>query len=334
MSVRALILAPFSAPYLTRLRRYGEVTYDSWLDTDRIYGPEELGARIALIGADVLVVEADFVFEELFDAVPGLRFVGVCRNALNQIDIESAAEHGVVVTHAVRRNTRAVAEMTLALMLALARQVPRAHAFVAGGGWVDPAEGYRSLRGRELAGSTVGVVGVGQIGRRVTRICRLLGAQVLAHDPRLTPVRIRAAGATPASLDEVARRSDWVTLHVSVDEGTAGMIGESFLEKMRPGSYLVNTSGGAAVDTGALVAALELGRIAGAALDVFEGQPLPLSSPLLSAPNVILTPHIAGATAETVERQSRMMTLEIECFVSGRPLRHAVNPSVDPGRVR
>ncbi|MHB8376155.1 MAG: NAD(P)-dependent oxidoreductase [Dehalococcoidia bacterium] len=332
--MRALILAPFSDRFLARLRRSGEVTYESWLDTQRIYGPDELGARIAGAGVDVLVVEADFVFEELFDVAPGLRLIGVCRNALNQIDVKSATEHGVVVTQARGRNTNAVAEMTLALMLALARQIPRAHAFVSGGAWRDPVAGYRLLRGTEIAGSTVGIIGCGQIGRAVVRKCVALGARVLAYDPLVPPARLRSLGAAPASLADIARRSDWVTVHVPVDEGTAGMIDSVFLGRMRPTAYVINTSGGPVVDTGALVAALASGRIAGAALDVFDGHPLPLSSPLLSAPNVILTPHIGGATAETVERQSRIMTSEIERLLAGRPLRHAVNPEADPARGR
>ncbi|MGH7621700.1 MAG: 3-phosphoglycerate dehydrogenase, partial [Gemmatimonadaceae bacterium] len=122
--MRALILAPFADRWLSRLRRLGDVTYESWLDTHRIYDPEELGARLAASGTDVLVVEADFIFEELFESAPGLRLVGICRNALNQVDLEAAAEHGVQITHAPGRNTNAVAEMTLGLMLALARQIP------------------------------------------------------------------------------------------------------------------------------------------------------------------------------------------------------------------
>ncbi len=330
--MRALILAPFAERWLARLSRHGDVTYESWLDTHRIFDPEELGSRIAESRTDVLVVEADFLFEELFDLAAGLRLVGICRNALNQVDIASATEHGVVITHAPGRNTNAVAEMTVGLMLALCRQIPRAHAFVAGGGWRDPVAGYRTLRGTEIAGSTVGIVGFGQIGRAVAAKCTALGARVVAHDPLLGPSRIRAAGAEPASLDEVAQSSQWVTVHVPVNEGTTRMIGAEFFGKMRRDAFFINTSGGAIVETDALVAALTSRAIAGGALDVFEGHPLPLGSPLLGAPNVILTPHIAGATAETVDRQSRMITSEIERLLAGRPLRYAVNAEADPAR--
>jgi D-3-phosphoglycerate dehydrogenase len=138
-----------------------------------------LGERLAKEEFAFLVVEADFVFPETFEAAPNLRWVGVCRNALNQVDIPSATEHGIAVSHARGRNTNAVAEMTLGLMLSLARHIPQAHTLVSGAGWRDPALGYRRLRGREIAGSTVGIVGFGQIGREVTAKCVALGARVL-----------------------------------------------------------------------------------------------------------------------------------------------------------
>jgi D-3-phosphoglycerate dehydrogenase len=322
--VRALVLAPFDEVSLARLRALGDVVYESWLETRRLQDPDELGERLARDGVDVLVVEADFVFEEVFDRAPALRLVGVCRNALNQVDLESAAEHGVLVTHAPGRNTNAVAEMTLALMLALARRIVPAHQLVAGGGWRDPAAGYLLMRGREIAGSTVGVVGFGQIGREVARRCITLGARVVVHDP-LVPVRdVQALGCDAVALAELASRSDFVTLHVPENDATYRMIDGAFLSAMQRDAYLINTSVGAVVDTPALVDALESGRIAGAALDVFEGQPLPISSPLLSAPNVILTPHIGGATTETVERHSRIIAEEIERMVAGEPLQHEV----------
>jgi phosphoglycerate dehydrogenase-like enzyme len=204
--------------------------------------------------------------------------------------------------------------------------VTRAHALVSGGGWRDPSLGYRALRGRELAGATAGIVGFGQIGREVARKCVALGMSVVAYDP-LVPARdIEALGGRAASLEDLAAEADFVTLHVPDIESARGVAGREFIARMKPDACLVNTSVGAAVDALALVQALEGGSIAGAALDVFEGQPLPLSSALMSAPNVILTPHIGGATVETVERHSRIMVAEIQRFVRGEPLRHLVNP--------
>jgi phosphoglycerate dehydrogenase-like enzyme len=332
--MRALILAPFSDDCLARLCRRGDVVHDSWLDTGRLQDPAALGARLSADRFDVLVVEADFVFEEVFEQARELRLVGICRNALNQVDIDAATAHGVAVTHAPGRNTSAVAELTLGMMLALARRIPDAHRLVAGGGWGDPTAGYRLFRGREVAGSTVGVIGFGQIGREVARLCVALGARVLAHDPFVPEEEIRQQGATRASLDEIAQASDFVTLHVSDADQTRRMIDAAFLGRMKRSAFLVNTSSGSAVDADALAAALEDGAIAGAALDVFEGQPLPASSPLMSAPRLLLTPHIGGATEETIARHSLMITEEIERLLDGQPLRHLVNPDYVHARDR
>ena len=324
--MRALVLAPFSDRQLARLRRLMQVDYESWIDTNRLQDPDELGARLAAEDVGVLIVEADFVFEEVFAAGSTLRLVGVCRNALNQVDIASATEHGVAVTHARGRNTNAVAEMTLGLIFTLSRQIPRAHAFVAAGEWRDPAAGYRRFRGREIAGSTVGVVGFGQIGREVARLCVALGARVLVHEPFVPERQIWALRARPATLAAIAKTSDFITLHVPDGPATQHLIDAGFLARMKRGAFLINTSGGAVVEPVALVEALAAGTIAGAALDVFAGQPLPLASPLLAAPNLILTPHIGGATAETIERHSRMMVDKVGRLLAGKPLRHVVNP--------
>jgi D-3-phosphoglycerate dehydrogenase len=327
MRMRALVLAPFEPSALTRLRgRLDSVVHESWLDTRRLHDPEDLGRLLADGGFEILVVEADFVFEETFELAPRLQLVGVCRNALNHVDLDAAATHGVVVTHTPGRNTNAVAEMTLALILSLARRIPQAHAVVSGAGWRDPTLGYRALRGREVAGSTVGVLGIGQIGREVARLSAALGARVISHDPFVPDRAIVSLGARPVSLDELLAESDFVTIHVAENERTVRMVDSGFIEAMRPGAYLVNTSGGSVVDPAALAAALSAGRIAGAALDVFEGHPLPPSSPLCTAPNLILTPHLGGATDETAARHSLMITEEIERFLDGEPLRHAITP--------
>lgn len=332
--MRALILAPFSDDGLARLRRRGDVVHESWLDTGRLQDPAALGARLASDRFDVLVVEADFVFEEVFEQARELRLVGICRNALNQVDVDAATAHGVAITHAPGRNTNAVAEMTLGMMLALARRIPDAHRLVAGGGWGDPTAGYRLFRGREIADSTVGVIGFGQIGRAVARLCVALGARVLAHDPFVPEEEIRQQGAVRASLDEIARASDFVTLHVADTDQTRRMIDAAFLERMKQSAFLINTSSGSAVDVDALVGALEKGTLAGAALDVFEGQPLPASSLLMLAPRLLLTPHIGGATEETIARHSLMITEEIESLLDGQPLRHLVNPAYVHARDR
>ncbi len=332
--MRALILAPFSERALSRLGARIDAVHESWLDTRRIYDPDELGARLRDEGFGALIVEADFVFEEVFDAAPDLRFVGVCRNALNHVDLAAAAERGVVVVHAPSRNSIAVAELTLGLMLALARRIPVADAYVRQGRWLDPAEPYRTLRGREIAGSTVGVVGLGQIGSEVARRAAALGARVLASDPFVSKRRAAALGATLVPLPSLMRRSDFVTVHVALTGSTSRLVDARMMDRMKPTAVLVNTAAAAALDYAALAERLETGRIAGAALDVFEGQPLPASSPLLRVPNLLLTPHIGGATDETVERHSRMIGGDLLRFLDGRPPLHPAAASPMPAHAR
>jgi D-3-phosphoglycerate dehydrogenase len=326
--MRALILAPFAERYLQRLRRSLEVTYDSWTESRRLHSPDELAARLRQEDASILVLEADFVFDEVFDAAPGLRLVAVCRNAFNQVDVDAATERGILVVHTPGRNAAAVAEHTLALMLALARHMVSAHRLVVEGRWRDPMEPYLTFQGQELAGSVVGIVGLGHIGREVAVRLRALGARVLAYDPYVPSRRMEGVGVTSVGLPELMRRSDFVTIHAVLTEESEGLVNEALLHLMKPQAYLVNTGAAAVVDQVALVRCLEERRIAGAALDVFEGQPLPASSPYLKLDNVILTPHIGGATRETVTRHSRMITEDIERFLRGLPPRRLVNPEV------
>jgi D-3-phosphoglycerate dehydrogenase len=255
-----------------------------------------------------------------------LRLVGVCRNAFHQVDVDAASERGVLVVHTPARNAIAVAELTLALMLALARHLVPAHRLVAEGRWRDPVEPYFTFQGCELAGSVVGIIGLGHVGREVATRLRLLGTRVMAYDPYVPPRRLRALGVRPAGLANLMRRSDFVTIHAALTEESEGSVDETLLRLMKPQAYLINTGAAAVVDSAALVRCLEERRIAGAALDVFEGQPLPASSPYLRLDNVILTPHIGGATTETVERHSRMITEDIERFLQGLRPRRLVNP--------
>lgn len=325
--MKVLILAPFASSQLERLRKLGvEVVYENWLESGRLQDPEALGARLRDEGFEALIVEGDFVFAETMEVAPGLRFVGICRNALNHVDLEAAATHGVAVSHARGRNTNAVAELTIGLMVSLLRGIVPAHGLVSGGGWRDPVAGVRLFRGKEIAGSAVGVVGCGQIGRAVTEKLVGLGAKVTVYDPYVPAKHVVAMGAKAVpNIAQLAKASEIVTVHAAENRGTVKMINAAFLSKLHAGAYLISTSAGSVVDAEAVVAALESGRLAGAALDVFDGHPLPASSPLLSAPNLLLTPHIGGATEETVERHSRMMVGEIERLLGGRPLRLQVN---------
>ena len=295
------------------------------MDSGRIHDPEELAAKLNERHASILVIEVDFVFEEVFEAAPHLEFVGICRAATNHVDIEAATANGVVVVNTPGRNAQAVAEHALGLMLALARRIPEGHNYVVGGRWVNPVGPYVELRGVELAGRTLGIVGLGAIGRRLAGLAGAIGMTCVAYDPY---VESPPPGVSLKDLDEVMSCADFVTIHAPLTTDTDGMIDSRRLALMKPTAYLVNLSGAGIVDRDGLTAALESRAISGAALDVFETQPIAPNHPLLSLDNVVLTPHLAGATDETIERHSMMMASDIVRFLDGvRPV-NLVNPAV------
>ena len=326
--MNVLILAPFATSALERLRRRASVVYQSWLESRRLYDPEELVERLNHDKASALVVEADFVMEETMSAAQGLRFVGVCRNSVSQVDVGAATARGILVVNTPGRNSAAVAEHTLGLMLAIARHIPRSHQAIVSGKWDDPLSAYVDYRGTELAGKTAGLVGFGGIGREVAKRLLALGMRVIAYDPLVKPEAARALGVTLVDLDTLVHEADFVSLHAPDIAETEGTLSAKRITAMKRTAYLINTASAALVDNEALARALREHRIAGAALDVHESHPLPPTSPFLSLDNVVLTPHIGGATAETVERHSRLMADDLERFMDGlRPL-HLVNPSV------
>ena len=231
------------------------------------------------------MVESDFLFEELFEAAEGvLRLAAICRAALNQVDLESATDRGVTVLHTPGRNAQAVAELVLGLVLSLARHIPQAHSYVGTGHWEDPTEPYRLFQGQEVAGATLGIIGLGEIGKRVARLGRGLGMRALAYDPYVRAGTRGTAGVTLASLEAVLRESDFVTAHVPETPETEGLLNAERLRVMRPTAYLVNVTSPGVVDTEALAAALRDGRLAGAAMDVHETHPIPPRHPFWVCP--------------------------------------------------
>ena len=324
-NLHGLVLAPFAEGELRRLRARLDVEYESWMESRRMHDPEELAAKLNGLGASVLLVELDFVFEEVFEAVPSLKFVGICRAATSHVDIEVATANGVAVVNTPGRNAQAVAEHALGLMLSLARRIPDGHSYVTGARWLNPVEPYVEMRGVELGGRTLGIVGLGAIGRRLAEMAMAIGMKCIAFDPY---VDAPLAGVYLKELDEVLAGSDFVSIHAPLTSQTEGLIDSRGLSLMKPTAYLVNLSDARIVDRGGLVDALESKAIAGAALDVFETHPIAPDHPLLGLDNVILTPHVGGATEETIQRYSKMMADDILRFLDGaRPL-NLVNPDV------
>ena len=326
--MNTLVLAPFSDDGLAALSSIGNVCYQPWTQTNELQDPEELGKRLLAEGFQALVVEADFLFEELFVEAQGLRFAAICRAALNQVDLDAATEHGVVVVHTPGRNAQAVAELVMGLMYSLARHIPQASAYVSTGRWQDPTEAYTAFRGRELADATLGMIGFGAIGKSVAKLARAVGMRVVAYDPYVQSDSRGTAGVQFADLETLLRTSDFITVHVPETPETAGLLSSGLLNLMRPSAYIVNVTSPAVVDQAALASALRDGRLAGAAMDVHDAHPSPSNSPFLNIPNVLLTPHIGGATHETVERHSQMVVADMQRYLKGQRPRHLANPAV------
>ena len=316
--------APLRGPGFSKLRQLADVVYDPWIDQRplRIYSAEQLAERITAESADIVVVESDSVRGPVFDQGPrALIAVASTRGDPNNVDIAGATAAGVPVLNTPGRNADAVAEMTIALLLAATRHLLTADADVRSGNMFrDGSIPYQRFRGWEIAGLTAGLVGLGAVGRATRWRLSGLGLRVIAHDPYNDE-----AGH---SLEELLNEADVVSLHAPVTDDTVGMIGASQFAAMRDGVVFLNTARAQLHDTDALVDALRAGKVAAAGLDHFAGEWLPTDHPLVGMPNVVLTPHIGGATWNTEARQAQMVADDLEALLSGGAPAHIVNPEV------
>jgi D-3-phosphoglycerate dehydrogenase len=320
---KALITAPFRGVGLQRMRELADVVLDPWIDHEpmRIYGPEELAARLRAEEADILVCEADFCSGPVFDL--SLRAIASTRGDPTNVDLARATEAGVPVLHTPGRNADAVAELALGLLLAATRHIIPADRDVRAGevfkGGTVP---YQRYRGWQIAGRTVGIVGYGAVGHAVRWRLEALGLRVLVCDPY--------AAESTHKLDDLLAEADIVTLHAAVTPETQGLIGAAQFARMKDGVVFLNTAREALHDRDALVAALRSGKVAAAGLDHFAGEQLPPEHPLLAMDNVVLTPHIGGATYDTEINHSLMVAEDLARLLEGeRPL-HIANPEVLP----
>ena len=294
-----------------RLREVGEA--DVWSERAPPT-PDALRERAA--GADALLsLLTDRVDRELIEAAPKLRAISNYAVGVDNVDVAAATQRGIPVGNTPEVLTETTADLALALMLGIARRLAEGDALVRRGGWLTWEPGL--LLGRDLHGATVGIVGLGRIGGAVARRLQGFGCTVL-HTSRSGGVELR----------ELLERSDFVTLHCPLTDGTRGLIGESALARMKETAYLVNTARGPIVDTHALGRALREGAIAGAALDVTDPEPLPAGHPLLRAPNLLVVPHIASATHATREAMAAMAVDNLLAALRGERMPHCVNPEV------
>ena len=328
--MRALITASFDEAAKARLARRMEVVHEDWKVRQSIYfDGAEFAARIRSVGADVLVVEADLVHAEVLEGCP-LVMIGCCRGDPVNIDLELATRKGIPVFHTPGRNADAVADLTLAFLLMLARHLgPIQDTFRDGAARITGAGDYLKMYSRftgvELGGRTVGLVGLGSVGREVAARLLAFKARVLAYDPY---VEAPPPGVAMRALDDLLRESDFVSLHAPVTPETQNLVSRDRLALMKPTAYFVNTARAALTDENALYEMLAAGRLAGAALDVLAEEPLQPDNRFLKLPNVLVTPHIGGATVDVTRHQSDIVVEAMERWLDGEQPRWIANPAV------
>ena len=309
---RILVTEPLAEEGLRVLRRQAQVDVRPTLD------PVAL-AEVIVPYEGLVVRGGTRVTEQVVAAAPALCVIGRAGTGVDNIDLEAATRRGIVVVNAPYGSSVSVAEHTLAMLMGLARNIPRADAALRGGRWAK-----KSCQGVQVRGKVLGIVGLGRIGMAVARRALGLEMQLVGYDPLVTPERAAQAGVQWTPWDDLLQSADFITLHLPLTEKTRQMIGERELALMKPSARLVNCARGGLIDEPALLQALEEGRLAGAALDVFAHEPLS-ASPLLRCDKVILTPHLAASTAEGQRDTAVDVAEEVLEVLCGRVPRYPVN---------
>ena len=310
---RILVTEKIADGGLDRLREAGHEV-DLQLDLT----PEQL--LTAIPGAHALIIRsATTVTADVLAAGQDLVVVGRAGIGLDNVDTEAATTQGVMVVNAPQSNILTTAEHTMAMLLSQARNIPQAHAALVAGRWERS-----KWEGVELADKTLGIVGLGRIGKLVAQRALAFGMKVVAHDPYVAPDRARQINVELLELDELGARADFLTLHVVKTPETLGMIGEDLLAKAKPNLRIVNVSRGGVIDEAALAAAIRDGRIGGAAIDVFASEPT-TESPLFGLANVVVTPHLGASTVEAQDKAGQTIAEQVVLGLRGEFVPYAVN---------
>lgn len=326
----SLITASLDNEGLDTLRTFGEVRYQPLAETKQMLG----GSRLvrALDGVDVFITEADNLREREIDQLSSLQIICSCRGNPVNIDIKAATAKGIPVLNAPARNADAVADLAIALMIMLGRNIMKAATILKGR---DPSKDmqvlariYFDLKGCEMWNKTVGIIGFGAIGRKVAERLVPFGSKLIAYDPFVDEELMAKYNARKVDLDTLMKGSDFVTVHVMPNESNRGMVGAREIGLMKETAFFINTARSSVTDEDAVVEALKAKKIAGGGFDVFDKEPLPIDHPFMELDNVILLPHIGGATKEVTTHQTQIMVPDIVRLINGeRPL-HIVNPEV------
>lgn len=280
--------------------------------------PEELLQEVGDYHA-VIVRSRTKVTPAVFEAAKNLKVVGRAGVGVDNIDLDAARKYQKTVVNSPFATTVAVAELSMGLMLSLVREIPRADSSMKQGEWLK-----KELMGNELYQKTLGVIGFGRIGAAVARRATAFEMQVLGYDPMVPPDELRSRGGAPVGLDELLERSDFISLHIPLNDQTRAILNADAFKRMKDGVYLVCAARGGVIDEAALLGALESGKIAGAGLDVFAAEP-PGATDLVKHPHVIACPHIGAQSKEAQERAAVDIATEVLAGLAGEPLRWKVS---------
>jgi D-3-phosphoglycerate dehydrogenase len=273
--------------------------------------------RASLTDVDGVIAGVDRYDEAAISAAPRLRAIARHGVGTDGVDLDAARRRGIVVTNTPGANSEAVAELAIGMMFALARRIPQQHAAARSGSW-------RAVQGVQLAGRTVGLLGLGRVGSAVARRAAALGCEVVGFDPAVDTAEARAMGARLATTNDVTAVAHFLSLHLPVTAETTNLVEAGFIAGMRKGAFLLNTGRGELVVEEDLVEALERGALAGAALDALREEPPPPDHPLLARDDVIVTPHTGAQTAEANVAMGRLALDDLLAVLAGRPPRHPV----------
>jgi len=321
--MKALITAPFHEEGLNILKKYMEVKYESWKDSGKLYmNTDAFIEKIKKEKADVLIVEADTIDEEVMDAVHP-KIIGCCRGNPLNIDIEAAKKRNIPFFHTSARNAEAVAELTIAMMLAVARHIINIDRTLCSGKFFvedekDLVDLYTRFIGVELTGKRVGIIGFGSIGSEVAKRLKGFDVEILIYDPYANDEKVEKVNGKRVDLETLMKKSDFITIHTTVTPETEKLIGEKEFSLMKSTAYFFNLSREYCIDEDALYRAIKEKRIAGAGLDVHSVEPVDSDNRFLKFNNVVVTPHIGGQTEDSVRKQSILVAREIENYLLER----------------
>lgn len=349
---KCVITADIVEPYLSQIKEMCDVTVCGWVVDQKLMSEDELIEKLQ--GTEIFIVEFEQVSARVIESCPDLKLIICVRGNPVNVDAAACTARGIPLLHTPGRNANSVAEYVVGAMIALIRNIARANHEIRNGMYLgEPRENiydvkfrddmvwsmgvpganpYVEYQGFEVFGKTFGMIGFGAVGRKLSKILQAMGMKLIAYDPYIKPEELKSEGIEPASMEEVFSQSDFVSVHCKVTEETKGMIGAREFSLMKPTAYFINTARGIIVDQKALMDALTEKRIAGAALDVFWEEPMPSNHPLLQMNNVLITPHIAGASRDVPVQHSLMIADEISRYVKGESPKRLFNREVCKSR--